>query len=189
MMGNFLQDTIEKTFKEKRATELYEAADKLNLDTSRCDQKINPVMEKFSAYHKDLEYCTQNTEPRYNFINDAQEAIDKLQNASLVIEGYANKARKCVEDATLWSSVSAAKCLAESILAAELKWLETPGYVDLIKFYDRYKKLGDKIEDCIFLRRYMIIKGEAEKTREEVNDCLFELVEASEKKENQSSGN
>ncbi|CAB0034271.1 unnamed protein product [Trichogramma brassicae] len=91
---------------------MHEAAAKLKIDTTMCDQEGGVVAMNLSLYNDDTTKCSQDNVSKS--LKPVHEALQALDQTYATIAQQASNAKKCVDDATLSSSFSVAKCLTKS---------------------------------------------------------------------------
>ncbi|KAL7302081.1 hypothetical protein TKK_0005310 [Trichogramma kaykai] len=155
-------------------TRMREAAAKLKIDTTMCDREDTVVAMNYSLYKSDVMKCSQdNVSKSLELVHEALEAIDKTY---ATIAEQASNAKKCVDEATLSSSLSVAKCLTKAKVAADMAWIKAPGQLDLLKLKIESLILTSKLDDCKKNEAYKVIKAEAISVEGEIRDCLFDLI-------------
>ncbi|XP_014233515.1 uncharacterized protein LOC106656873 [Trichogramma pretiosum] len=147
----------------------------LDVDISECRDKIIRQNVKFTRISNRLKKCIDDSTSIY--LKPAKESLKTLNETIVVINEQAKTANKCIDEATLFTSFSAAKCLTTAQLSADVAWLKAPGQIDLSGLKWEYSVLLNKLTECQKQEAYEDLRAEIDSTDREVKNCVIDLVQ------------
>ncbi|CAB0029324.1 unnamed protein product [Trichogramma brassicae] len=142
---------------------------------SECRDKIIRQNVKFTRISNRLKKCID--DKTSIFLKPAKESLKTLNETIVVIDEHAKTANKCIDEATLFTSFSAAKCLTKAQLSADVAWLKAPGQIDLSGLKWEYRVLLNKLTECQKQEAYEEFRVEIDSTDREVKNCVIDLVQ------------
>ncbi|KAL7304857.1 hypothetical protein TKK_0002663 [Trichogramma kaykai] len=159
LLNTFSNDTI------------YESARKLNISTVEFDEKI-PSTTHVSQIYDAVNKCIYSE--GVSMSHEEYAIFELITNAQTLISTIVEQAKKCVEEATLSTSLLTATCLTKAKINADLVYATAPGSVTMQFFKMQVEKGVKRLEACDQSKSYDEIRSSLDKIKNEIYNKIIE---------------
>uniref|UniRef100_A0ABD2XR71 Uncharacterized protein n=1 Tax=Trichogramma kaykai TaxID=54128 RepID=A0ABD2XR71_9HYME len=152
---------------------IHERAKKLNVSTLECDSKWAPLKKLFEESTNGIISCyskqSRLIKSKYN------DLIMQFAITKNTIEDNAIQARLCIDQATVFTSLSAAACLAKAEILSDLVYAVGPGKIELRSHASDIEEFKKQLQTC---RAGMVddMRAKSHYMDIQVQECIFDKI-------------